>query len=146
MNDIHWLAGWYATRLHAVVGPPPQKSDGSVQSACGAWVDAVPRTEWAARAVAKGIKRCAHCERILAKRPANPRGLSFDAAVADLRAWLARTDVALPQDEGGGLLAATVTIDFVNRKVEIVRPPAPVAQAHPEYANRPVDSDLTGTS
>lgn len=61
-----WLAGWYATRLHAVKDGAFECSDG-IQSVCGAWVYRAPRTEWAAKNMQLGIPRCKHCERILSQ-------------------------------------------------------------------------------
>lgn len=58
-DGVFWLAGWYATRLHASNTKP---GDGrSTQALCKAWVYADPRTEWAQRKVDKGPPRCKRC-------------------------------------------------------------------------------------
>jgi hypothetical protein len=61
-----WLAGWYAAKLHAVIGKEVAGLVG-MRSVCGAWVYRTPRTEWAARNMQCGIPRCKHCERILSQ-------------------------------------------------------------------------------
>lgn len=67
MDDHVWLAGWYATKLHAVpIGDLPSGQTAG-NGVCGAWVYAEPRTDWAARRVANGLPRCRHCERKLSQ-------------------------------------------------------------------------------
>lgn len=64
-----WLAGWYATKLHAtrkeLLRLPANGDYGSIRAECGAWVYKKPRTAWAAKKMDKGIPHCKHCERIL---------------------------------------------------------------------------------
>lgn len=62
-----WLAGWYATKLHAVVDGATVIPDQSIKSVCGAWVYREPRTDWAAKNIRRGLSRCKHCERILSQ-------------------------------------------------------------------------------
>lgn len=63
-NSIRWLAGWYVTKLHAVVGPKPIYYDGSVESACGAFVYAEPKHEWGKRRLERGVMRCLKCSKM----------------------------------------------------------------------------------
>lgn len=59
-----WLSNWYASRLHAVTGPKvPDKEH--VQAVCGAYVYGAPRNAVARRKLARGVPRCAHCEKII---------------------------------------------------------------------------------
>ena len=60
-NEILWCPNWYATRLHAVT----DSSREHPQALCGAMVFYEPRGEFAKRRVAKGVKRCANCQRML---------------------------------------------------------------------------------
>lgn len=64
-RGVRWLAGWYATRLHAVPEDQAQPTKVERQALCGAWVYGVPRTEWAEKRVAAGLKTCGHCKRRL---------------------------------------------------------------------------------
>lgn len=64
-RGVRWLAGWYATRLHAVPEAQAQPTKDARQAMCGAWVYGVPRTEWAEKRVAAGLKTCGHCKRRL---------------------------------------------------------------------------------
>jgi hypothetical protein len=60
-----WFAGWYATRLHCIkIADTDEHGDG--RAVCGAWCYEKPKTEYAARLLAKGVQRCNHCERIVA--------------------------------------------------------------------------------
>lgn len=59
-----WLAGWYATKLHAVPDFASRTID-TLKAVCGAWVFRTPRTEWAAKNIQRGLTHCKHCERIL---------------------------------------------------------------------------------
>jgi len=71
MENHKWLAGWSATRLHAVHNRTLRMGTtgdyGSYRAECGAWVYKEPRTWWAAKRIDTGVARCKHCERILAK-------------------------------------------------------------------------------
>jgi len=64
---VNWLVGWYATRLHAVPNCLIVSGASSQHAVCGAEVYLRPKTDWAERKVAKGVRRCKQCERILAK-------------------------------------------------------------------------------
>jgi hypothetical protein len=46
-RGVRWLAGWYATRLHAVPEDQAQATKDARQALCGAWVYGQARTEWA---------------------------------------------------------------------------------------------------
>jgi ribosomal protein L37AE/L43A len=62
-----WMAGWYATRLHAVenLTNQPEKFDKSVQAICGAWVYPNPKTDWARRKLEqKQPPKCKICLRL----------------------------------------------------------------------------------
>jgi len=74
MGGYRWLPGWYATRLHAypVDAPPPKTVVSAVRAVCGAYVYAEPQTDWAQRRVDRGIPRCKHCERMIARRREAP--------------------------------------------------------------------------
>lgn len=61
LNCYVWLAGWYATKLHAT---SKGATSGEVRGLCGAWVYKTPKTNWARKRIEKGISRCKHCERI----------------------------------------------------------------------------------
>jgi hypothetical protein len=61
-----WHAGWYATRLHCIQIADTGGTDNAGRAVCGAWCYEKPKTEWAARRLAKGVQRCKHCERIVA--------------------------------------------------------------------------------
>jgi len=68
-NELTWLVGWYATKLHAVpagVEVPTSEYQG-IRTVCGAHVYCKPRTEWAAANLKRGVPRCKHCERLLSK-------------------------------------------------------------------------------
>lgn len=65
-RNVMWLAGWYATRLHAYTGLPLGGSTKSVQALCGAFVTEIPQTEWAAKKLKNGIAHCKRCEKLLA--------------------------------------------------------------------------------
>lgn len=81
MDDEYvWLAGWYATRLHAVnvkyleimrddFSKYKTEREPWIKSVCGAWVREEPKTEWAAKKIAKGIPKCKHCERMIKNTP-----------------------------------------------------------------------------
>lgn len=60
---MNWLAGWYATKLHAIETIPDGISNG--RSICGAFVYRYPRTLWAKKRFDKGLPHCKHCERML---------------------------------------------------------------------------------
>ena len=62
-----WFAGWYATRLHCVSVANLGGTDNAGRAMCGAWVYEKPKTKYAARLLAKGVKRCKHCERLRAE-------------------------------------------------------------------------------
>jgi hypothetical protein len=65
-KEYVWLAGWYATRLHAVKVTELERlreSEFEFRSECGVLVREKPRTEWAAKRISEGIPRCKHCER-----------------------------------------------------------------------------------
>ena len=64
-RGVRWLAGWYATRLHAVPEDQAQATKDARQALCGAWVYGQARTEWAEKRVAAGLKTCGHCKRRL---------------------------------------------------------------------------------
>lgn len=72
-EEYVWLAGWYATRLHAVKVTELErlKKEGKIdfRSKCGAWVSEEPRSEWAEKKLAAGIPRCKHCERKIKNAP-----------------------------------------------------------------------------
>lgn len=73
MRPIQWLAGWYASVLHAYDGPGTTNPAHQLDAVCGNGVYREPRTEWAARKLAKGnVPRCKKCERILASMPSTP--------------------------------------------------------------------------
>jgi hypothetical protein len=59
-----WFAGWYATRLHCVSVANLGGIDNAGRAVCGAWCYEKPKTEYAARLLAKGVPRCKHCERL----------------------------------------------------------------------------------
>ena len=63
-----WFAGWYATRLHCVNRSNLGGTDNAGRAVCGAWCYENPKTEHAARLLKKGVKRCKHCERIMAQK------------------------------------------------------------------------------
>ena len=67
---VVWLAGWYATRLHAVLchdqSKLPMGRRSYIESECGQIVYAI-HTDWAQRRIGRGIPRCKHCERIISK-------------------------------------------------------------------------------
>lgn len=67
--NVEWLAGWYATRLHALPDDAPQPSVLGVNKAlCGAWVYRTPRTAAAQRRIDRGAApRCKHCEQLMEK-------------------------------------------------------------------------------
>lgn len=77
-RGIRWLAGWYATRLHAVPEAQAQPTKDARQGLCGAWVYGMPRTEWAEKRVAAGLQTCGHCKRRLL--PPNSRVTAPDTA------------------------------------------------------------------
>lgn len=86
---VRWLAGWYATRLHAVhKDAVPDGKDGA-QAVCGKWVYAQPRTNRAARKIAAGLTRCKHCERQLL-----PSTLLARQASTDVGCWCESCDMA----------------------------------------------------
>lgn len=64
-----WKAGWSATRLHAISASTNWHNwDGAARTAlCQCWVYANPKTKTAERRLAKGVKRCRHCEKMLEK-------------------------------------------------------------------------------
>ncbi len=64
-NEILWCPNWYATRLHAVT----DSSREHPQALCGAMVLYEPAREFAKRRLAKGVKRCATCQRMLDNDP-----------------------------------------------------------------------------
>lgn len=64
-RGVRWLTGWYANRLHAVPEDKAQPTKDERRALCGAWVSGVPRTEWAEKRVAAGLKTCGHCKRRL---------------------------------------------------------------------------------
>lgn len=74
-----WLAGWYATKLHAVPSATqtPDHPWTPIESRCGAWVYITPRTEWAARRIENGLPRCKHCERII-KQNVKAQGMAAE--------------------------------------------------------------------
>ena len=63
-ENTKWFAGWYATRLHCVSVANLGGTDNAGRAMCGAWCYEQPKTEYAARRLAKGVKRCKHCERL----------------------------------------------------------------------------------
>jgi len=65
-GDFAWYAGWYATRLHCIKIADTGGTDNAGRAVCGAWCYEKPKTEYAARLLAKGVQRCKHCERIVA--------------------------------------------------------------------------------
>ena len=70
-RKVKWLAGWYASVLHAYDGPGTMNPGHQLDAVCGNGVYREPRTESAARKIAKGnVPHCKKCERILASMPA----------------------------------------------------------------------------
>lgn len=65
-GQVKWLAGWYATRLHAVPESYAEPTKVPRQAICGAWVTGQPRTDWAEKRIAAGLQTCSHCRRRLA--------------------------------------------------------------------------------
>lgn len=78
MSDEYvWLAGWYATRLHAVKATELERLKKarltSFESECGAWVGDEPLSEWAKKKLAAGVPHCKRCERKIKNTPtSNP--------------------------------------------------------------------------
>jgi len=68
-DQYRWLAGWYATRLHAVKADAGRTNYNDklmpteFVAECGAHVYEVPPTNWAQARFAQGLPRCKHCER-----------------------------------------------------------------------------------
>ena len=65
--NVEWLAGWYATRLHALPEDAPQPSVRGVSEAfCGALVYRKPRTAAAKLRIDRGVvPRCKRCEKLI---------------------------------------------------------------------------------
>ena len=73
MRPIQWLAGLYAKVLHAYDGPGTTNPTHQLDAVCGNGVYREPRTEWAARKLARGnVPRCKKCERIVASMEVKP--------------------------------------------------------------------------
>lgn len=61
-----WLAGWYATKLHAVSAEELDKETSSKRPVCGSgYVYEKVRTPWAMKKIKNGVAKCKHCERML---------------------------------------------------------------------------------
>lgn len=65
--EYRWLAGWYATKLHAVQGKDMSELHDYEDAKCGAIVYYFAKTEWAARKIRDGLPRCKRCEQIIKK-------------------------------------------------------------------------------
>ena len=65
--DTNNLAGWYATKLHAVDNNAASRNGVESQAICGAWVVENSRTEWHARRLELGVPKCKKCEKLLKK-------------------------------------------------------------------------------
>lgn len=72
-RKIQWLAGWYASVLHAYDGPVTTNPRHELDAVCGNGVFLIPRTDEVARRLAKGnVPRCKKCERIVASMEVKP--------------------------------------------------------------------------
>lgn len=90
-----WLAGWYATKLHAVDRGVHQDTDFAFPALCGARVYASPHTEWAARRLAKNPPKCKRCLKLLGERAAPSEVDQLRAEVARLRLTEAEREAVL---------------------------------------------------
>jgi hypothetical protein len=67
-EEIKWLPGWYANRLHALPADKVPPGHQQEQSLCGQYVYSKAHTDWAQRRLDNGVPHCKWCEKLLAKR------------------------------------------------------------------------------
>ena len=69
MNEVKWLPGWYASRLHAVPTEKAPSTEGrqQAQAICGQWIYGKAPTEWAQRYGDRGVPHCKRGEKLLAQ-------------------------------------------------------------------------------
>lgn len=93
MAEYCWLAGWYASRLHAVPTDKVPSGHQKAQGVCGNWVYGQPPTPWAIKKFNNGVPRCKHCERILG---------TPNSVETDLARVTAERDLLEPRTTGCG--------------------------------------------